>query len=414
MDDVNVDSLLLKFFNWTDLQNLRKMNKSISSLADIEIINRFKHKEVIFQQYEEFYEAENDISIGNTTIAVTLLNDFGPFFRKISFQYMGPIFTSQGVNTIYELVEKQCSDTIIELKAFHNGIGFFNTITKPFKSVESVILDGDYAVLDLGNDQLNFSEIFPALRRLAIGYIKAKDANKIILHYPHLEYLNVKIQIFPVLEMFMNERIVMDFIRKNVQIQSLELTDVSENLLKIIADEMPMLKQLKLHNYNHSSDFHFHFEHIKSFSIQPISDIWLDYITFSNKLEEFESEGDYYRKYVTFIEQHRHFKRIKMIRLNNLELKFLESANFEAIDLELTLDESVEAETIYEFIKNSKHFKRLKLFFGSTGLRLRNGDEISADDLKEFLLKEFSNECNIYLRGRYSEIVHVEQKKTPN
>lgn len=406
-DDVNEDCLLLIFahLEWADLGHLRQVNKFIMSLADIEIKSRFKTTAIDFRTEKEFAWISNYIRISNASNVLAFLNKFGHVVQRMGIRDMESFASKQEIHAIYKLIEEQCSETLVQLNLFQSGVEFLSTIRKPFKSIEKVILFGRNRYMNGGSDQLTLNELFPGLRNLTFFCSRPENISKIVLNYPHLEHFCVFIDMCEEPETCMNERVVMDLIRRNLQIRSLNLYNPSTNLLRMIAVEMPMLKHLEIKGYEDQRKDDIHFKHVKSLTVSDfyIESRWSERITFSSELEEFNTDIQSVHKYIAFLKHHKQLKRIQIGKeypVINEEFKRLASANLEAFDVVLSVDDSIEAENIYELIKNSKQLKRLKLAFKGNELRLNNGDKISTDDLKVLLIKEFPNEWTIYLEHK--------------
>lgn len=397
--------------DYADLRSLREVSKLFLTLADDATKNRFKEIEVVFRNIPHFYETEDSITIGNSSTITAFLQNVGHFIHTLSINDPTEFASTEEMETIYRLIEKHCS-SLVFLHVFSMGNGFFDKITSPFKSIEHINLINGYSSMEFGNDHLNFNEMFPELRGLSLFYVEAVNIDKILLNYPRLNDLGVVIDECEEPGTCIDERAVIQLFRKNPQIQSLALSFPSENLVKIAADELPMLKQLKLNYYDEEANvFQIHFDHVRTFSILYSTDL-PEHITFTNELEEFEIFDQSDQKYLTFIENHRNLKRIKINGqgcIDNFDLTRLASADLEVIDLDLTVDDSIEVETIYQLIRNCKELKRLKLTLGKNHLSV--GDDIvpvSAQDLEKLISKKFSSDWNVF-RDHANEIL-VERK----
>lgn len=220
-------------------------------------------------------------------------------------------------------MKEKCSDTLVELQVYYLWTDFLGTIIKPFKNVKTVILNGGNQFMNSNSVRMNFSEMFPAVSSLTFNNVRTKNTSKFALNYPHLEHLSVLIQEFNerVSTSCMNERVVMELIRMNPQIQSIDLTDASDHLLEMITHELPMLKQLQLNGFirQHDNVINIHFEHVKSFTIGTHSEDWQKFITFSNELEVFENADLHHHDYIAFMKQYRHLKHIKIHGINYID-----------------------------------------------------------------------------------------------
>lgn len=116
----------------------------------------------------------------------------------------------------------------------------FDGIEKPFANVEHVCIVGEYE--RLGNDNLNFSAIFPKMRRLSIKDSKVTDRTSINLEFPHLEHLNVAF-LHPC---GFSEDDIKNIIEKNPQLRSLSLYYTTLDFLQFVSQHLHNLEYLDL------------------------------------------------------------------------------------------------------------------------------------------------------------------------
>lgn len=355
---------------------MAQTSKFFRNAVAAELRRRFAMKMVIltsffsFPGYGDFEENDDYILIRHTSNIRKVLLDFGASIRNLKIEHIPKKSKAESLN-IYKLIEEHCSETLVQLHLKWIGQSFFAKQTKQFKKVENISLEGN--IIELGNDQISFRDCFPAMRQLYIGYIKVQDTKfkeRIDVNFAHLERLTVDIFTKESAQFVETESLTMELIRKNPQIQSMTLRNVSPDLLKAVADRLPNLKKLELYNFDEDdkNTYEFHFEQVKQFRIgQNNSQSMLTNITFSDKLEEFEVEalpndlkyclkfleGKYLRKFTVFGDGE--LTNDDILRMTNIKLNIIE--------MSLNCAEDVQDENIAGLIENSRELNKLHLNF---------------------------------------------------
>lgn len=114
-----------------------------------------------------------------------MLKRFGHNIRNLKIERNDRFVDPKHIKQVYKLIQEHCTETLSHLHLERVKYDFFENVTKPFKNVQEVSLKGKMA--SLGNDQLNFQQIFPSLRRQYLNEIRNRNSSNLELEYPHLE-----------------------------------------------------------------------------------------------------------------------------------------------------------------------------------------------------------------------------------
>lgn len=353
LDDSRLQ-LIFDKLSVSDLIYLGQINQDFWNLVVDELKQRFSKKRIRFCELssarddESVIESEEEIIIKDAQNATFILEQFGTSIRNLSITTSKITHESE---VIFKLVEEQCSDSLVQFELFDLMLNFFENITKPFRNVKIVSLHG--IVVELGNDQLNFGDIFPAMRRLELNNVKVNDRSKFALNFPNLKHLSVIDDINSV-----------EIIRKNPQIRSTFLQFVNGELVKFVADHLPELEVLTLYNYRQQNDqtYDFHFGNVKYFEC---GFDWPENITFSDKLEELYVLLDSQDKnYVDLIEHSNGLKKLQIsgdgVVDTDVMLRLI-WAKLNVTEMHLVFCWSPASDFIIQLIENCEHLNQLEL-----------------------------------------------------
>lgn len=412
--DLNTDCqiLVLENLQMDNLYSLSKTNKYFSNFVDDILRQKYLKKMVIFRSlfaYStsptfDFDETDKGVEVRYAKTAIKMLKKFGHSIRNLKIQNIvrNEFHAQIDIKEVYNLIEEHCSETLSELHLEWMKENFFANITIPFKNVKSVSLLGEIG--GLGNDQLNFQQMFPSLRRLRLNDVRNQNITTLETEFPHLDHLHVYIQKYDQYG-YLAESVTMGLIRNNPHIRSIVLINSGANMLHFVSNELLNLEKLTISNYKQTSPhtFQFHFEHVKSFKIDNCHDQNMpSNITFGDKLEEFELEACK-DKHIDFIIRNRNLKKIHIdasFGLENNDIQLLASANLNVVDMYITSEWGVEGKNLIDLVENCKQLKQLhvKLFMSHTifmdnlvwGVRshLQNDWTLNVDKREIFIVRK--------------------------
>lgn len=409
LSDLNEDCLLqvLNRLSFSDLMSLAKSNNHLSDVVLDELSRQFSrktlniHTELRPESIRKFFgpmdENDNEIRIRDTTLSANVLKEMGHLIRTLSLE-SATKYDPHANELIYKLIEKHCSDSLVEFGLCNIFDGFLSNITEPFTKVEVVSLRG--IVEDFGNEEFDLSDMFPALHRLNIDVL-GPNITKIVSNYPHLNHLIITLKDCRNPETCSSEPVIAGLFKKNPQIRNLVLSHGNRNLLQIAADELD-LEQLTICNY-HERDGNqtqeIHFEHVKVFKFTDTNEYhWPSNITFGDELEEFIVEEIHARdyRYLDFIECHKHLKKLQISERNGMKnegLLRIASAKLNVCEIKLECDSSIEAKNIIELIESSSQLKRIILSFEAVTLTRAKVKAI-AEIFEQFIIEPWIIDAN--------------------
>lgn len=363
-----MDTLLesFKHLSFDDLRSLTTTNKQISSAVWEEMRRRFMKKMVVFDglmkedEYSNLQEKDDKIIIDWDDGSILALEQFGDVIRNLQVWSRGPL-DEQKVQTVFKVISERCSDSLDELHLGDFESNFFQNITKPFKNVHTLELYGN--VIRVDNDQFNFHELFPSLRRLIIGaQFKAQNKNKLFVKLPQLEHLDVD----------SIESVARGVIEKNPQLKTLILQYAKSNILKFATDSLPNLEHLELNEYKGKSKEieNINVANVKVFKLNSLHNYkWPKKMIFSKVLEEFEVDVgfDSDTRYVDFIERYNSLKKLKISAswdgIDDESMKRIIAAKLNLNELSLHYGCNVNNKEIVELIQSNDELKKFHLRF---------------------------------------------------
>lgn len=380
--DLNIDChlLILESLELRGLLSLAETNKHFANLAVNVYRRKFASKTVTIVTpfttnknllYYYFAQLRDDgITIQYMDAVSQMLKHFGHLIPNLHLQYA--FHYTDEYEEINKLINLYCVETLTSITIQIHKKSFFDSFTKPFKRVENVEIYGDFNTL--GNYELSFNQLFPAMRRLYLGDVKVLDRSCIDHEFPHLEDLTVYLATSN--ELCFNEAETEKLITKNPQIKNLKLISSSQSLLRFVAKHLPNLERLTLVWYQEKpianlNVIEMHFENLKTFRMEEGSHSMPINITFGN-LVEFES--DIYPKdcsrWLDFVVRDKNLKRLQVIGiedrleerlLSNVEILRLAAARTNLNEISFKCEENVKDESIVKLIENTKQLKILKL-----------------------------------------------------
>lgn len=364
--------LVLKGWPLFEVYSLANSDEDYWHLVMDDLKQRFAHKTVIltslhpFAADNDFEETEDYIKIRHAPTAVQVLRDFGPSIRKLKIEHVPKFKDEESTRNVYELIHEQCSGTLEQLHLRWLGQDFFLNTTKPFKRVSNLSLASDIMEINSGTAS-NFSALFPALRSLFLSYVEVRNVESLLVEYPHLDHLLVDVYAFET-PGYITEPEIIELIKKNTQLRSLVVKNVSPTLLKVIADHSKQLENLEVYRYDerHRDVHNFHFANVKTFKIgNSFGQSMPAYITFGNNLQQFEVEAyPQDSKYISFLESNNSLKRFQMngkFSLRDRDILRLATSKLNLTEMVINCEWGVNDENIVKLIQNSDKLKRIQL-----------------------------------------------------
>lgn len=373
LESLSLDCLLqiFEYLSSSDLASLGTTNKYFLAQVEIELRHRFSSKLVKFRELIDFpigeslAETDDSIIVNNASTAALILQHFGDSIRALK------IMTSKDANpnsieTIFTLIEKHCSDSLVELHLFKTEHNFFKSISKPFTRIE--IVSFAWNTEELGNVRFTFSDVFPALRQLELDVAKLENSTEIAITFPDLVQLSLSTVRKANPDKFISETVAIELIKKNPRIKSLILNHVTPNVLKVVSDTLHKLERLELYSYSQEDQrtYDFHFENVKVFKLGNwLGFDWPRNINFTENLEEFDVEPtEKDTKYIELIKNNKGLQKLRINgkHFNNDAILKLSQIKLNIVDVALGFYWNIDIKNIIQFIENHPQLKNVQLF----------------------------------------------------
>lgn len=244
--DVNNDCLGFIFVHLEliDLLNVIEANKYLKPAA-IRVCTEKYRKIIIDIQVHATNRGSpeilsNGIWVTNKTDALKLMRCFGTAISQIKISY-SPSTESDDAYFIEleRYIEEYCGKPVLEIQFTHS---VSSVPTKLAASVESVC----FYSCELNREQCQIDKWYPNVRRLSFGsMVEIDDVSRVLVKYPHLTSLTVE-RVDPIIQSGLNESNVMEILRLNPNLKSLNLHNFDTKFLQMVGEYLQQLKHLEL------------------------------------------------------------------------------------------------------------------------------------------------------------------------
>lgn len=401
LTQLNVDVLfnIFKGLDILDVISVSKIDKYFSNVAAGYLSHRFSKKLVIFDISNRIISRVNKSSItahmleplpvvGQSVVETVetikfenandiveyVMNLIGGEIRKleiIDYEY-NPL-GDEAIN-IFQLIEKKCSKTLVELHV-NRLKTFFDIIETPFDKIEKLSWSNykDETAYTVNLDKSNFQTYFPSLRNLKLSNAPVANTS---FNIPNLEHFGIS---------YAQGESTLDFLRANRQLKSLDLWSIDLIVLKFIADEMPNVEKLRIYLCQYEQNVNVSFKHLKSINIAGKLPAMIE---FNDKLEEFISFYFPNEKYIRFLSNNSNVKMLKIeLFVSISQVQELISAKLGVRDLNLCIAGEINPEIVIQLIESCQFLKKF-IFQVGQAFDKKNYDEW---DNEQILIKHFSH-----------------------
>lgn len=308
--DLNGDVLHLIFQNleFSDLYNIVEVVPEFAYFA-----GRTLHRDreiYIRNSYDTdggrvcFDSEGKGLEIINFEVAMNTFVYFGNFLYHLRFE--DHKFRDNESETILQSVNEYASESLI---TFHLNSDKYNTLaqfTKPFSSVEDFTCE----IFKKQTGSIKpIEELFPKLKRFTLSIGPNMDYTIFHIKLPYLEHL--KIEVIDMQYGWMNAKIIDGILRENSHIKSVDLKGFPYDYIKSIANLLPNLQNLTLHQLYMFEPVHF--ENVKHFVLYGYDTKYLiDKLTFAC-LETLVVKGRLYEanEWMTFFGNHQNISTLE-------------------------------------------------------------------------------------------------------
>lgn len=296
--------------------------------------------------------------ISNPGKAMKLLRNFGHLICdvQLNFQYYSTFDSVE----IERYLAEYCSKSLTDLAICYSLYNIFEFIETPFENVRCVRVEH----CTIGA-RMPFKRIFPNIRALYLGANWYETPKHIREHFPALKNLSIQATRF-------QESDIRETLKLNPQLERLEITSYSIELIRCLNDNLPKLKTLDLRalpNEFFADDLEpIHFDNIVNFSIQigsrPLHNLPFTFHNLKNilvlgSLNLNEKSLDFFSK----LENLKSLTMLGWIDDDNCIGRLLQLTNIlsNVRELNLSWHSGVSAYLITNFIKQSRALQKLTL-----------------------------------------------------
>lgn len=375
----DVQILVLENLDFDDLLSFSETSQYFSALAKTIFNRKFSHKFVEMKSESACYPDDaGRIYLRDEEKTRRVLGQFSSSIYKLKVNYGESYDLEETIaEAMSKLINLHCADTLTEITINDKYNLFFGQITKPFTSVESVELNGDFKNVSSG--VLNFDEIFPAMKILSLSISKLRRINQIFLNFPNFVELRVHFYDW-YHERILGESDFEQILKMNPQIRSLKMHSPSENVLRIANKLLPNLEILRIEPSWYDEIFNsgpkISFKNVKILELKPTDntmhiDGFLEGIEFKN-LEELHAmllqEVVEFSWWISFIEKNKHLKKFHSIEgcvFDNNIVKLTKIKNKSLKDISLTLGWNVEYESLVNLMDENANVQKFHFKFDS-------------------------------------------------
>lgn len=366
----DVQLVILENLRAHDLFRIAETNHHMETLAGIVFKKKHAGKIVKFMDpfnpYTEEMLHDNDdlIYVQRVERMLSILKHFGHLILKLSFEnnVVRKLSEDQlnSIKMVNSLISSKCADTLMEFKTYDCLDDVFHGLTKPFTKVENVTLDGEFK--RLGNSDFNFTDLFPAVKRLSLSpYV----SNISLMDWNLTQLKHLEVHFYRNHPLHFKEEDFEVIIKKNPQIQSLVLDTCGQQFLSAVNEFLPNLEYLELVDYNKFKDRTepgIVFKNVKTLAKYGNLDDLPSNLHFENLIELHVDSFQMVRCWwIDFAKSHSQLKKIdlKLGCIDTTGLSQFSAANLSLDEVSLCFCTDVEDETIVSFVKDNEQIKKI-------------------------------------------------------
>lgn len=368
----DVQLVILENLRAHDLFRIAETSHHMDTLA--RIVFKKKHAGKIvkfmdpFNHYTEKISHDYDdiIYVQRVERMLSILKHFGHLILKLSFEnnVVRKLSEDQlnSIKMVNSLISSNCADTLMEFKTYDCLDDVFHGLNKPFKKVENVTLHGEFK--KLGNSDFNFTDLFPAVKRLSLSP-DAFVSNISLINWNLTQLKHLEVHFYRKNPLHFTEKDFEVIIKNNPQIQSLIVDKCGQQFLSAVNEFLPNLEYLELVDYNKFQDPTepgIVFKNVKTLAkYGNLDDLPLN-LHFENLIELRVDSFQMVRCWwIDFAKSHSQLEKIdlKLGCIDTTGLSQFSAANFSLDEVSLCFCTDVEDETILGFVKDNEQIKKI-------------------------------------------------------
>lgn len=365
--DINEDCLrhIFEHLDLQDLVNVAESHVQFVPAATGAFLRYHRMQKRVFINLSNI-SCENDdcLEIRDDNIAA-FFHHFGAIVSNLMINFLGSKKVEVG-----NLLQKYCSDSIVNLDLAFCSRDDFQSIDKPFTKVEKLTIIE--STLSENLSQLN--TWFPSLTKLELIYANFAQPKQIEVNFAHLEHLEIYN-----LEMDLPEPTLREVFRLNPQLKTLVLLcDYGIDFLRLLSRKLPQLEELELwapkNRFSNFNDEKIHFKSVKKFTLNADSHRGSFVVNMPlgfNGLQELTFDGfnQFKGQLLDFVMECKDLRKLKLmpfiddwddLTCEDLEKVVDSMANLS--ELEFCADTFV-VEDVIQFLSKTRKLKKVNLLF---------------------------------------------------
>lgn len=357
---VEIFLIILKDLKLMDLIAVAKTHPYMQRVVEMSYKDKFSESQFVLKNYHEIIgRIEGNIYYElNFDSILDVFQIFGHLIPKI-FVYYGPFENEpEKLRAFNEHISKYMVNSLTEASFLYFHDDCLLGLQVPFTTLETLTLS-NVATEQINSNDMNFSAMFPVLRRLSLlgssSYINPKSLEH---HFPHLEFMEIGHELNEMDSILVFQR----RLELNPQVRHLLFHRADWNVLEMISRNVPNIEQLEIFRFNASidaNDTEILFPNLKVFSVErsfgnvtrvPIVFGYLEKFSYDRSME----------LWVDVIIQNKHLKKLKTRFLTDNQFermtdKFLDLEELTVKLIQITTHNSIA--TIEKFVERANKLK---------------------------------------------------------
>lgn len=369
LTDLNQDCqyLILEQLSLPDLFNISSTNHYFHDLA-LDVFRRKYGKQSfeIFgsffdEPFENVYETDISIIIEDFDWILKIFQTFGRYISLIRIWYE-KILSDDKLHQLNKILSEFCSETLTEMIFDEMKVDALNDFQKPFTNVKEIELVGK--IDKFGSRYLSFSELFPNVENLILGYLQVNDRESLQFKLPFLKSITVVLLNINGLQLDDVEK----FIKLNPQIKCVRFRYFPSKILPILSENLPNVESLEVpFGFKDEDVFdvenEMHFKNVKNLDIQCDSKIFLKMKFQHLEKIRLSCYQQISNEWIDFITEHKFLWDLKITygKINDEQLLKIGNELTNLKEMTLAYRPDINIQTIFDFLERCQNLIKLTL-----------------------------------------------------
>lgn len=360
-----------------DLLSVAQTNKYFSNLSGDVFRRQYSSKILsISSTFRQSGHERDLLSVSHThmctessKLSTSILRVFGHLVQRLSidFSFLKPVDR----NEIEQVIQKFCFESLNQIEFYRFDKDVLSGFTNPLNGVQMATIQGKFRS---SAADFKLSGLFPNLRQLSLSYIDVFDPNVFDVQFTQLQHFDIEMtRLFAEQlpqDFFRNMKsTVENILKKNPTIKSLVFNDCgSMEFVKIASDYLKNLEEIKV---NFVALDPYRGEQIHFPNVKTVNFSWNNYnmsgLMSFDKLENL-SLSCLAHECIEFLRQNTNVRKLKIIgeSLSNQNILTIGGILPNLVELTISENENIEANSIIQLIQNSQQLEKLAIEYFNT------------------------------------------------